>query len=309
VKLRMKDAVDVSVEFGSGVPVRLAGQEGAVPAQATSITRTSSEGNLVRGGKQMGVGCTTAAVVRDSTTNEDFVLTAAHCVSPGQTTSVGGSASVTDLIECQDVSYSTSPRTCTDSLNAPHRGLDVALMTLPSGTGTFVHQAPGYLIPGTPYWAQGQTYLDATLGSFDLVAGIHNTCVEGASDLKYQGVYNLDARSSCGLSGSDDGTTWQIGDLHGLFGVAIYPQNSICQGDSGGYIRRPDGYGGSWNGGTFSGFSGGQLIGPWAPPQSFCRTSIGPSQGTHVNVFVTTFWKANLYIDAASGRQIWAKTW
>ena len=307
----LSNALDVSKYFGTAVPVALIERGDPVPTQATSITRTSSEGSLVRGGKAMTNGCTTSAVVRDSTTSEDFVLTAAHCVSPGQTTNVGGSAAITNIAECQDVTYpSPYQATCTDSVGKPYRGLDVALMSIPSGTGWFVHQAPGYLIPGTPYWTQGQTYLDATLGSFDLVAGIHNTCVEGASNLKYQGVYNLDARSSCGLTGGDDGTTWQVGDLQGLFAVAIYPQNSVCQGDSGAYIRRPDGYGGSWNGGTLSGINGGgQLIGPWAPPASFCRTSVGPTTGTHVNMYVTSFWKTHLYIKAATGREIWAKTW
>jgi hypothetical protein len=175
-------------------------------------------------------------------------------------------------------------------------------MTAPNSTGWFVHQGPG--TAGAPFqpWNQGPNYFDNTLGSFDLSYGIPFICVEGASSSKYIGLLSLTAESACGQAGNVYANTeWQGGDLAGLYMITLYPGHATCGGDSGSYIRRPNGAGGSWNAGTFSGHSG-QGLG--------LGFNCFMSQNGAWNIgYLTTFWKAHLYVKDQTGRQIWAKTW
>jgi hypothetical protein len=216
-------------------------------AQATSETRVSAASSA-RSGKQLlkdgSDKCSTGPMVRNTNTNAVYVMTAGHCLDSnfpnwqlGWTT--GG---VT-------LNYVVNSR-----CNYCVWGVDAVLLQSPTVSNQFIWQEAGWYNNGQQ---QGQSYLDTIIGTQPSASGMNWTCLEGASGWKYPGWYTIDARSSCGLA--------QVRTGNGFRQVELYDLNLVCGGDSGGLVRRPTGYGGSWVLGLLSARNGAESI--YHPPQ------------------------------------------
>ena len=84
---------------------------------------------------------------------------------------------------------------------------------------------------------QGAAYLDVTNNTGNFIDGIP-TCMEGASDLKFGSSFQYhDHGTMCG--------THSYYDVYGFGRVDLWENNVVCGGDSGSYIRRNNGPGGS----------------------------------------------------------------
>ena len=225
-------------------------------------------------------------------------MSAGHCydgteppLSPSSPASVSG-ASVTIGGSCN---VSTAPL-CAPSYT--YGGIDASVWTMNSGvsaTGWFVHQAPAP--PPFSQAVQGTAYTDLTINSLDLNNGDPMICIEGASTNKYDSA--VSATSACGIAGGFTGAGFQI--------LQMYPYNPVCRGDSGGYIRHPTGYGGSYNAGHFRAVSATEVpesLGCW-------MRTVGPfgTQSPALHAQINTFWKTHLWFQSISGRLLWTKTW
>jgi hypothetical protein len=286
----------VSVQEGG--PIQQAQAGGPWAGSGTTWSGRLQPENVVRGGKRFSSSartCTTGPAVRDQT-GRDYIVAAGHCydgvslpLNPQPNASVGG-VSITLFASCNLSTYaSCSPYT--------YGGVDSSLWTSSNTiTGWFVHQAPHPLL-GAQY--QGTAYTDATIGSKDLNAGDQLICIEGASVNKYGGASGSSATSACGVAAG-----WSLG---GFYYLNMYPGNTICVGDSGGYVRNPSGAfsGGSYNAGHFRGFpeSGNPEVGG-------CVTRY-TSSSPELPAQVVTFYKTHLWISyhTSGGVTIWAKTW
>lgn len=275
------------------------------------LTGRNVPGSIGRGGKRVGPGlgddCSSGPVVRDQWGN-DYMTTAGHCLRTHSTLSFSG-ATGTLVARCDTIpaQFGGANQNCLNWLT--FGGVDVAFYKVSPGssaTGWFVHQAwPGNATPQTT------SYTAQTVGSFDLVGGLHLICEEGASQYKVNLTNGAPPRvrsaaSSCGIS---------LGfNSLGLYEVTVYPYQPVCQGDSGAYVRRPNGDGTTSNAGHLSvvmtdatnisdSFVGG---GPycWMRPGDTAPLIIG----------VNTFWKSHLWLSQHSlnfPQQlfVWAKTW
>ena len=279
------------IAFDRAVPHFKAQATPAWPGGSSTFSgRVETSNSIIRGGKQIpSLGCSTGPVVRDQF-NVDFVMTAGHCSEPGTSSgpfAVGG-GSISRNVTCDTDVPGSIGTTCPP--NTP-LGVDVALMSINAGstaTGWFVHQA----WPGDT-GIQQTSYTAATDGSFDLTPGLHLICLEGASPAKFG--TNISASSTCGISqGFDSG---------GFYKFTLYPRQPVCQGDSGAYIRRPTGTGSAWNAGILS------YVATATPPSTGgCYMRTGDTSAP-IDVGLTTFWKAHLYVQYATGRSVWSKTW
>jgi hypothetical protein len=259
---------------------------GPWPAGSASFSGRLASEAWARGGKQLDNGCTSGPVVRNILTNVDYVLTAGHCYSAtGQTATMGGGqVAMTTVAVCDiRVNPNCSPLS--------YGGVDVTKLAINSGTATgwFIWQAwPSGLA------AQTISYTDSTVGSYDLEDGVPLICVEGASPLKFSSIIN--AASACGIVGG-----WSV---DGFKYLNMYPGQAVCPGDSGSYIRRPTGYGGSWNSGIMSAVGSGE--GNTLPNGCWMRSG---DASPPVQSFLTTFWKAHIWDNFNTGSSLWPKTW
>jgi hypothetical protein len=290
----------------SKIPKTLAGMVFAVSGGASLQTQAAgpwtglgaawsgrlANESVARGGKRFtvnGVSCSSGPVIR-SQYNQDFVVSAGHCANSILSGSADASGTSVSLFASCNVSQNPncSPNT--------YGGVDASVWTANAATGWFVHQGPG------SGGNQGTAYTDNTVGSSDLSAGDELICIEGASPAKYNS--GINAISSCGTAVGWSGS--------GFYRLNMYQGNAICQGDSGGYVRKPTGFSGSWNAGHFRAidsenpqpsFLGGTSIG------NGCHMRSGLSANYYLFALVTTFWKTHVWLNSSTGHSAWAKTW
>lgn len=262
--------------------------------------------SLGRGGKRLSVdpaggfagqSCTTGAVVQDSQSGTDYILSAGHCDNDyTYTVQRTGSTAGVPLQLFAACNISENPNCAPPQT---YGGIDASLwkVRIPYNntlTGWHVWQEwPG----DTAY--QTRAYSVYTSGSYDLVAGDPMTCIEGASLHKFG--TSISAATSCGIAAG-----WSGG---GFFVVSMYPHQPVCRGDSGGYVRKPTNSTGSWNAGTFRSMesSDSSLTLVSGLPCHMRLTDSSPD----VRSLVTTFYKTHLWISVGSGNtiSIWAKTY
>jgi hypothetical protein len=259
----------------------------AGPRATPAVSRQSPEG-VARGGKAFANDCTSGPTVWDvaAAGQQGYVLSAGHC-GDGATPTLGGVATPTV----------TSCYFCT----AWNDGRDYKLMSLPfpssvTASPYFIHQDWGTW--NGYYQSQGQTFFALQYGAFNVYSGVHNICIEGASQWRYGGsVEGLDARTSCGLANN----WWD----NGLFSVIMYPQQPVCQGDSGGFIRH-----------TALGqtFAAGVLSMIWATEFTrmaatgcFRHRQVGAQQEWPF-ALISQYWNIHTH-QQSLGRVIWPKTW
>ena len=207
---------------------------GLKKTQATSETRLTWTG-LARSGKRMnmiGGFCTSGPIVFDQNSGQRYVMTAGHCQTAGSQASADAAGVVGSYVVNSRCDYCAW-------------GVDAVLFAIPSWTASnqFIWQPNGWWDGSIQQ--QGQTYLDLMIGATPAASGMNWVCLEGSSPDKYSSNQpGVDARSTCGISFGRDGT--------GMREVHLYDDNAICGGDSGGLVRRPTGYGGSWTLGLVS---------------------------------------------------------
>jgi hypothetical protein len=199
-----------------------------------SETRLNSSGT-VRGGKAnfwSGDGalpyCTNGPVVSDANTGTRYVLTAGHCLDSNLPGWQSGRSTAGVPLQ-----YTVNSR-CDFCV----WGVDAALLRVPataSVAGPIITQGPGYYNNGQQ---QGPNYFEQSFGTEPSGANVDRVCFEGASRVKYEGWYLIDARSSCGL------TMGQTG--RGDWEVILSGYDSNCSGDSGAIVRRSTPFGGSY---------------------------------------------------------------